>query len=124
MKFFAMIIIGILLSSLAMAQNEREFDFKNLEALGIKITGIQFTTNENKCDVKYYSPFDATQNGVLDSVCVGLKYDVCEVDGVATAYFDFSVKGGVCNDVPIPVVPVEPDCVPAGDLTTGAPVCP
>jgi|TARA_B110000914_G_scaffold218003_1_gene224779 hypothetical protein len=118
MKFFAMTIIGILLSSLAMAQNEREFDFKNLEALGIKITGIQFTTNENKCDVKYYSPFDATQNGVLDSVCVGLKYDVCDPEGESKAYFKFQQDGGVCQG--------EPDrtqCVQPGELTTGAPLC-
>jgi hypothetical protein len=90
---------------------------------GLKVTGyILESVTEPVCTNPIYDQWDLNQDGVLDQICVGLTYDVCEVDGVATAYFDFSVKGGVCNDVPVPFVPV--DCVPAGSITTGAPACP
>lgn len=87
---------------------------------GVKVTGyILESITEPVCANPVYDQWDIDKDGVLDQICVGLEYDVCEVDGVATAYFDFSVKGGVCSDIP-----VSPVCVPAGELTTGAPVCP
>ena len=102
MKFFAITIIGILLSSVVMAQNEREIDIRNLRDLGIEITGIQFTVNAPQCEVKYFSPFDTKQDGILDRVCVGLEYDTCDPNGESKAYFEFQRKGGVCKTTPAP----------------------
>ena len=105
MRIFALIVIGIAISGVVMAQNEREIDLRNLRDLGIDITGIQFTVNEPQCEVKYFSPFDTKQDGILDRVCVGLQYDTCDPNGEAEAYFEFQRKGGVCKTTPPAPVP-------------------
>tara|TARA_R110002096_G_scaffold340926_1_gene534033 strand:- start:635 stop:1006 length:372 start_codon:yes stop_codon:yes gene_type:complete len=117
----ALTLIGLSATCVAFASAaETIVTADELSKAGLRVSGyILESITEPVCANPVYDQWDIDKDGVLDQICVGLKYDVCEVDGVATAYFDFSVKGGVCSDIP-----VSPVCVPAGDLTTGAPVCP
>ena len=105
MKYLIATIILTLLST-AVAAKVTKVDIENLRKEGITITGIQFEVGspEPECEVKYYSQWDVSRDGVFDQLCVGLEYDVCDINGESEAYFEFSVKGGVCK----PAEPVEP----------------
>ena len=96
---------------------------EELAKSGLKVTGyILENITEPICANPVYDQWDINEDGVLDQICVGLEYDVCEVDGVATAYFDFSVKGGVCSDTPAPFIP--DNCAPEGTISVSpAVVC-
>lgn len=103
MKYLIAALVLTLFST-GVAAKVTKVDIENLRNAGITITGIQFEVGKPECEVKYYSQWDVSRNGVFDELCVGLEYDVCDIDGESVAYFEFSAKGGVCK----PAVPVEP----------------
>lgn len=111
MKFFAFVVTLIAATGIA-ASLAQELKIDNLAAAGLKVTGITVQVIK-KCDATY-SPNDRNKDGVLDRVCVGLEYNVCNPNGVAVAYNAYQQAGKVCKAyqcVPPNTVAVQPAVV-------------
>tara|TARA_B110000483_G_scaffold19507_1_gene21423 strand:- start:1197 stop:1538 length:342 start_codon:yes stop_codon:yes gene_type:complete len=112
MKFFAFVITLIAIIGIT-ASIAQEIKIDNLEAAGLKVTAITVEVIK-KCDATY-SPNDLNKNGILDRVCIGLEYDVCNPDGVAVAYNKYQQAGKTCKTY---------QCVPENTVVAGpVPLC-
>lgn len=116
MKIFMYTILSVLAAGLALAEDEPAIiQADQLQKLGIKVTGYVIESvapPTEDCPDLRYDQFDYNQDGILDAGCFGLRYDACAGD--VPDYGAFIAAGGVCRDS---------NCVPAGDLSTGAPAC-
>jgi hypothetical protein len=112
MKFFAFVVTLIAATGIA-ASLAQEIKIDNLEAAGLKVTGITVEVIK-QCDATYSSN-DKNKDGVLDRVCVGLEYNVCDPDGVAVAFNKYQQEGKVCRSY---------QCAGPNDIVAGpVPLC-
>jgi hypothetical protein len=85
----------------------------DLEAAGVKITSITLeSVQPSVCANPQYDVSDTNRDGTFNRICVGLKYDPCNEDGVAIAYSAWQEAGKVCKDR----VCAKPDEIVAGPV--------
>ena len=115
MKSFVAVLFA--LATVSAAAAELELRASDLAAAGISIAALTIEVAPKSCASPEFDQNDTNEDGVLDQVCYGLKYDPCSGEG--PDYHGHYAAGRVCVEGPSsPVL-----CTPAGELTTGAPAC-
>lgn len=80
----------------------------------ITITAVEFTTTPvYDCEVFYWHPDDADQNGDIDS-CRNIEYNPCDALDAQLVLVRYVMGGGSCDPLPPPLEcdfsPLPPGC--------------